>query len=66
MKVNKLRGKIVEQGMNIEKLAAAIGVERSSLYRKLANSDKITIGEAVLIKRALNLSDEDACDIFLT
>lgn len=66
MNMNKLKGKIVEKGMNVELLAASIGVDRSSLYRKLNNGDKITIGEAVKIKNALGLSAEDAVDIFLT
>ncbi len=66
MNVNKLKGKIVEKGMNVELLAASIGVDRSSLYRKLNDGDKITIGEAVKIKNALGLSVEDAVDIFLT
>lgn len=65
MNVNKLKGKIVEKGMNVELLAASIGVDRSSLYRKLNDGDKITIGEAVKIKNALGLSVEDAVDIFL-
>lgn len=65
MNVNKLKGKIVEKGLSVELLAASIGVDRSSLYRKLNNGDKITIGEAVKIKDALDLSAEDAADIFL-
>ena len=65
MNVNKLKGKIVEKGLSVELLAASIGVDRSSLYRKLNNGDKITIGEAVKIKDALGLSAEEATDIFL-
>ena len=65
MNVNKLKGKIVEKGLSVELLAESIGVDRSSLYRKLNNGDKITIGEAVKIKDALDLSAEDAADIFL-
>ena len=65
MNINKLKGKIVEEGMNVETLAERIGVDRSSMYRKLNNFEKITIGEANKIKAVLNLSDEDAADIFL-
>lgn len=65
MNVNKLKGKIVESGMNVETLALKIGVDRSSLYRKLNNCDKLTIGEARKIKAALCLTSEEACDIFL-
>lgn len=66
MNINKLKGKIVEKEMNVESLAAIIGVDRSSLYRKLNNGEKLTIGEAIKIKSALELSNEEACEIFLT
>lgn len=65
MNVNKLRGKLVENGMKVETLAELIGVDRSSMYRKLNNFEKVTIGEASKIKTVLNLSNEDATDIFL-
>lgn len=64
VKVNKLKGKIVEQGMNVETVAKRIGIERSSLYRKLNNFEKITIGEARKLKNVLELSDEEANAIF--
>lgn len=64
MDVNKLKGKIVEKGMNVETVAERIGVDRSSLYRKLNNFEKITIGEANRLKDVLELSDEDANTIF--
>ncbi|MBR2408958.1 MAG: helix-turn-helix domain-containing protein [Lachnospiraceae bacterium] len=65
VKVNKLKGKIVERGMNIESLAKMIGVDRATLYRKLNDAEKITIGEAAKIKEVLEISDSDAYDIFL-
>ena len=65
MNVNKLKGMLVAKGMNVEALADMIGTERSSMYRKLANFEKITIGEAKKIAIALEMSDEEAIDIFL-
>lgn len=65
MNVNKLKGKIVEKEMNVETLAVLIGVDRSSLYRKLNDAEKITIGEAAKMKDALEMSDSEAYDIFL-
>ena len=65
MDLNKLKGKIVEKGWNVEMLAERIGVERSSLYRKLNNFEKITIGEAKKITVALELTNEEASYIFL-
>ena len=64
MNINKLKAKIVEKRMNVETLAELIGVDRSSLYRKLNNFEKITIGEANKIKSALELTDEEANNIF--
>lgn len=66
MKLNKLKAKIVELGLNVETLADRIGMERSTLYRKLNNFEKITIGEAVRMKDALNMTDAEATDIFLS
>lgn len=66
MKLNKLKAKIVEKGMNVEALADAIGMERSTLYRKLNKFEKITIGEAIKMKDALEMTDAEATDIFLT
>lgn len=65
MNVNKLKGKIVENGINIEILADRIGIDRSSMYRKLNNAEKITIGEAMKIKEALSLDNKEAYEIFL-
>lgn len=66
MNVNKLKGKIVEKEMNVETLAEAIGIDRSSLYRKLNNAEKITIGEALKMKDALKMTDDEAYEIFLS
>lgn len=66
MKTNKLKGKIVEKGMNVEALADKIGLERSTLYRKLNNFEKISIGEAMRMKVALEMTDDEAISIFLS
>lgn len=66
MKLNKLKAKIVENGTNVESIADFIGIDRSSLYRKLNNFDKITIGEATKLKECLHMTDEEATDIFLS
>lgn len=65
MNINKLKAKIVERGINVEILAKEIGSDRSTLYRKLNNFEKITIGDAQKIKNALDISNEDAYEIFL-
>lgn len=65
MNIQKLKGKIVEMGYSVETLAEEIGIDRSSLYRKLNNGEKITIGEARKLKSALKLTEEEATVIFL-
>ena len=65
MNVLKLKGKMVEKEVGAEALAAYIGIDKSSIYRKLNNAEKITIGEAAKIKEALKLTDEEAYEIFL-
>lgn len=65
MNLNKLKAKLVEKGMNVETLAELIGVNRSSMYRKFNSFEKITIGEAVKMQTALDLSSEEATEIFL-
>lgn len=66
MKLNLLKGKIVEKGYNVEQLAEKIGMDRATLYRKLNNFDKFTVGDAVRIKEALGLTAKEASDIFLS
>lgn len=66
MKILKLKGKMVEKGMNVETLASIIGIDRATLYRKFNDGEKITVGEAVKINDALNLTREEAYDIFFS
>ena len=65
--INKLKRKIVENGLTIEKLADNIGIDRSTLYRKINNNgETFTIKEADLILNALNLTAEEAKAIFFS
>ena len=63
MNINKLRGKIVEQGLTVADLADEIGVDKATLYRKLKN-ESFSIKEAGRISKTLGLSGEDATAIF--
>lgn len=65
MNANKLKGKIVENGLKVTELAVMLDIDRATLYRKLKNVDKITIGEASKMVEALGLSKEEASEIFL-
>ncbi|WP_416149389.1 helix-turn-helix domain-containing protein [Salipaludibacillus sp. HK11] len=67
LNVNKLRGKIVENGLSTGELAKRIGVDRSTLYRKMNNNgDSLTIKEVRLISKELNLSHDEAMAIFFS
>lgn len=63
--VNKLRGKIVENGLNMSTLAIELEIDRSTLYRKVnSEGDKLTIKEANKIVEILNLDSQEAMAIF--
>ena len=65
--VNKLKGKIVENELNIAGLADRIGLDRSTLYRKLnLEGETFTIKEANLICSELKLSTQEAMEIFFS
>lgn len=64
MNGNKLKAKIVERGLSVTGFASLINMDRSSLYRKLSNSQRITINEATRIKEALEMTNEEAAAIF--
>lgn len=63
--INKLKGKIVEKGKNVEALAVDIGIDSSTFYRKMKNNS-FEIGEADRIVKALDLSRDDAMSIFFS
>ena len=63
--VNKLKGKIIELGRNVESVASSIGIDRATFYRKLAtDGETFTIGEADAIARELRLTRDEVNDIF--
>lgn len=67
MNVNKLKGKIVEKGMTVERLSNLIGMDRSTFYRKLNNQgETFTVKEVNLIRKHLHLTKDEAMEIFFT
>lgn len=64
MNVKKLKSVLVDAGINVETLAKEMGIDRSTLYRKLADPKRMTIKDAIFIKNALHLTDNKARDIF--
>jgi len=64
--INKLKGKIVEKGYNQKKFAVEIGMNKSTLSRKLKTGEDFSIGQANKAIEVLNLSKEDAISIFFS
>lgn len=58
MDANKLIFKIFEKSLNVDTAAA--------LYKKIIDNGTITIGDAMILKELLGLSNLEAIDIFLS
>ena len=64
--MNLLRGKLKERCMTQQELAKKIGVDSSTISRKLASDGlKFTVGEVHEIAEVLELSASECKDIFL-
>lgn len=65
LKIQRLKGRATEYKKPISALAEKIGIDKSTLYRKLNNGEEsITIKEAKLIAQELEMSVDDINDIF--
>lgn len=66
MNINKLRARFVELGLSVEDVADRMGINRSTLYRKMSNRDgkTLTISDAKQLADILRLSAQDINDIF--
>lgn len=62
--VLKLKAKITEKGYTVETLARAIGMNKSTLYRKINRMEIFTIKEAYNIAIALDLTESELNEIF--
>ena len=63
--ITKLKQIAKEKDMNLEQLAEEIGINRATMYRKIAKDGEVfTLKEAKKISRVLGLSIETASDIF--
>lgn len=65
LNILKLKAAMVERGVNTADLADRIGINRATLYRKIAaQGEGFTIGEAEAITSALHLSAAESTAIF--
>lgn len=62
-----LKGKIIEKGFTLEKVAENIGIDRSTMSRKLGNAgEDFTIKQADDIVTLLGLTPTEATSIFFS
>ena len=67
MNILKLKGRIVEKGTTIPELSQAIGMDKATLYRRLANDgNDFTLSEIIGIKTALDLDISEVESIFFS
>lgn len=61
---NKLRGVMAEKGCSAEKLAGALGINPSTLSRKMSGISEFTRSEIQIAAAFLKLSARDIQNIF--
>lgn len=64
--VDLLKSKITERRTNVSEIAAQMGVDKATLYRRIADGSSFTIGEVEKITEVLQLSHDDAISIFFS
>jgi transposase-like protein len=65
--INKLKGRIVEHGMSVSELAQKIGIDTSTLYRKMAsNGENFLIRDVDAIANELSLTGREVNAIFFS
>lgn len=64
MNVDKLRGKIAENRMNISEFCKAAGFVRSTFDRKMRGESEFDRDEIERIINTLNMTDEEMRNIF--
>ncbi|MBO5145323.1 MAG: helix-turn-helix transcriptional regulator [Lachnospiraceae bacterium] len=65
--VQRLRGKIVEKNNTQESVADAMGINRSTFYRKMKNGGSgFTIGDIHSMVKCIPLTKEEAVEIFFS
>ena len=63
--IPKLKGKLTEMSMSVEELAEKMGINKATLYRKMANGGLgFSVKDANLIVEILQLTLDEAMAIF--
>lgn len=63
--INKFRAIIIEKKSSIEEVSFILGVNKSTIYRKLQqNGETFTLKEVNVLVKLLNLTDNEIINIF--
>lgn len=65
IKINKLKAKIIENGLSIEQLCAKIPMNKSTFHRRM-KKDTFTISDVDIIAKELCLTTEEMNEIFFS
>ena len=63
-KRNLLEAALKAKGKTVGEMAERLGVNRATLYKKMAQTSDFTRGEVQTIKEFLHLSTQEAMEIF--
>ena len=61
-----LRKRIDDRNMTISDVAAAMNIDKATLYRRIAAPESFTIGEALKITEILDLPHSESAAIFFS
>lgn len=65
--MNRLRGRFIEAEISVEGMADRLGINRSTMYRKISEKgEAFTVREVNRMINVLHLTPEDAFSIFFT
>ena len=62
----KLRGLMVERGMEVSRLASILGISRQAMSDKINGRSKISLLDAQKISEALNMTKDERDIIFFS
>lgn len=62
---NRIKARAVELGITVPQLATSLGINRSTMYRKLKDPGRFTVSELKKLVSVLRWSGREVCDIFL-
>jgi transcriptional regulator with XRE-family HTH domain len=66
MLVNEFKAEVVRNGMTLEEVSKAIGINRSTMSRRLSDPGEFTLSEIKRIKEALKLDGKQVLEIFFS